>query len=77
MKKWLFIFLLPALAFAIKEKDDPQSWIRINQLGYTPGGVKVAIWCSKEETGITNWQLIDASTKHIAISEQAGTGCGV
>ncbi len=77
MKKWLFIFLLPVLAFTIKEKDDPQSWIRINQLGYTPDGVKVAVWCSKEETGITNWQLIDVATKKIATSGKAGNGFGV
>ena len=77
MKRWLLIFLLPILAFTIKDKEDPQSWIRINQLGYTPDGVKVAIWCSKEETGMTNWQLIDATTKKIVTSGKSGNGFGI
>ena len=29
--------------------------LRINQLGYTPNGVKVAVWCSKEQ--LVNSQL--------------------
>jgi endoglucanase len=74
MKKWLFVFLFPILAFT--KKEEPQSWIRINQLGYTPGGVKVAIWCSKEQSIISNWQLIDASTKKIATSGKAGNSFG-
>jgi hypothetical protein len=24
--------------------EGPQSWIRVNQLGYLPGGIKVAVW---------------------------------
>lgn len=74
MKKWVFVFLFPILAFT--EKEEPQSWIRINQLGYTPGGVKVAVWGSKKEVVITNWQLIDATTKKIATSGKPGTGFG-
>ncbi len=75
MKKWLFAFLLPVLAFI--RKENTESWIRINQLGYTPGGVKVAVWCSKEETTLTNWQLIDASTKKIVSSGKAGNSFGL
>ncbi len=75
MKKWLLVFLLPVLAFI--RKENTESWIRINQLGYTPGGVKVAVWCSKEETTLTNWQLIDASTKKIVSSGKAGNSFGL
>lgn len=53
-------------------KQQPAAWIRINQLGYTPNGIKVAVWGSKEEKRITNWQLIDASTKKIASSGKVG-----
>jgi endoglucanase len=74
MKKWLFIFLLPVLAFI--KKENAESWIRINQLGYTPGGIKVAIWCSKEEMTLTNWHLIDADTKKIVSSGKAGNSFG-
>jgi endoglucanase len=74
MKKWVFVFLLPVLAFI--RKENAESWIRINQLGYTPGGVKVAVWCSKEEMTLTNWQLIDAGTKKIVSSGKAGNSFG-
>lgn len=44
MIKWLAIIFLPLISFSQAEQ---QSWIRINQLGYTPGGIKVAVYCSK------------------------------
>ena len=74
MKKWLFILLLPVMAFI--KKEGPQSWIRINQLGYTPQGVKVAVWCSKEQLTISNWQLIEEKTNKVAASGKAGKSFG-
>ena len=65
MKKWLLILLLPFLSFT--QKGEPESWIRINQMGYTPAGIKVAVWCSKKPMTVDHWQLIDAGTK-IAVS---------
>lgn len=70
MKKWLFILLLPFLSF--NRKEEPQSWIRINQLGYTPDGIKVAVWCSREENTIGSFQLIDAATHKVAMTGKAG-----
>lgn len=55
---------------------DKASWIRINQLGYQPNGVKVAVWCSKENSAIKTFQLIDAATKRIAFSASAGKPFG-
>ena len=46
MKKWLLLLLLPVFSFA--QNKETKSWIRINQLGYTPGGIKVAVWCSNQ-----------------------------
>lgn len=74
MKKWLLVLLLPVLSFS--EQEEAQTWIRINQLGYTPGGVKVAIWCSKEEKEISNWELVDAATKKIVARGKAGKAFG-
>jgi peptidoglycan/xylan/chitin deacetylase (PgdA/CDA1 family) len=74
MKKSLAIFLLPLLAFI--EKNDSQSWIRINQLGYTPNGLKVAIWCSKGIESIKTFQLIDAGTQKQVFQFSAGNGFG-
>ena len=41
------------------------SWIRINQLGYLPQSVKVAVFISNESLKLTEFQLIDASSKKV------------
>lgn len=47
----------------------PQSaWIRINQLGYTPNGIKVAVWGGKENPSFKNWQLVDAASKKVVFT---------
>jgi endoglucanase len=74
MKKWLLLLLLPALSFT--KNEEPQSWIRINQLGYTPNGVKVAVWCSKEQLATDNWQLIEVKTGKIATSGKTSNAFG-
>ena len=74
MKKWLIILLLPALSFM--RDEEPQRWIRINQLGYTPDGIKMAVWCSKDAMTVDRWQLIDAVTKKIATSGITGNSFG-
>jgi endoglucanase len=43
------------------------AWIRINLLGYPPGGIKVAVWCSNASPStpaapVAGWQLVDALT---------------
>ena len=73
MYRWLFIILL--FGFSGK-KENVSAWIRINQLGYQPGGVKVAVWCSKEELGISNWELVDATSKKIVYSSKPGKAFG-
>ncbi|MEP7373717.1 MAG: glycoside hydrolase family 9 protein [Chitinophagaceae bacterium] len=75
MYRLLIVFFL--LSFTgVKKKDPASTWIRINQLGYVPGGVKVAVWCSKQQQAIDNWQLVDAKTKKIAYSGKAGKTFG-
>ena len=41
------------------------SWIRINQLGYLPQSVKVAVLISDESLKLTGFQLIDAASKKV------------
>ncbi|HKO78887.1 MAG TPA: glycoside hydrolase family 9 protein, partial [Chitinophagaceae bacterium] len=75
MYRLLIIFCL--LSFTgIKKNDSPSAWIRINQLGYTPGGVKVAVWGSKEQFAVDSWQMIDVKTKKVATSGKAGKSFG-
>ena len=51
----LFIFIV---SFNSK-KQEQESWIRINQLGYKPHGIKVAAWCSKNSEKIDKFTIID------------------
>lgn len=67
----LFLFLLASTSSHARQK-----WIRINQLGYLPEGIKVAVWCSKTNDTLRNWQLVDAGTKRIVTSGKAGKAFG-
>ncbi len=79
-KYLLLIFLLigsSILYFSFSPKNEPtQQWIRINQLGYTPAGVKVAIWCAKDQSSIKNFELIDSATGKIVFNQAAGNSFG-
>jgi len=46
MKRIIMRRLLPVLLLLSfsGEKENITSWIRINQLGYKPAGIKVAVW---------------------------------
>ena len=70
----LFVCLVSMVSFS--GKQDTQSWIRINQLGYLPNGIKIAVWCSKEQLAIKNWQLIDEATGKTVASGEAGKAYG-
>lgn len=75
MYRLLIILLL--LSFTThQKKEEENSWIRINHLGYTPNGIKIAVWCSKERTVINGWQLIDVASKKIVFSGKAVKGFG-
>ncbi len=74
-KAWLFL-LLPLLSFS--QEQDPQSWIRINLLGYTPEGVKVAVWCGKGQGGpvMTGWELVNPETGRTEMKGSLGKDFG-
>lgn len=71
-----FLLLLLSFRFTHKQEDAANAWIRINQLGYSTNGVKVAVWCSKEKIAVNMWQLLDANTKKVVASGKAGTPFG-
>ena len=52
------------------------SWIRINQLGYIPGGSKVAVWCSKQKDKLTVFELVDAATQKTIYKTTTGKAFG-
>jgi len=53
-----------------------QTWIRINQLGYTTHGIKTGIYCSKNKEVIDSFKLIEAGNKTTVASFPAGEGFG-
>jgi endoglucanase len=84
MYRWLFVLLL--LSFTGKE-ENISAWIRINQLGYTPDGIKVAVWCSKPDPDsvrlvldhnnrAADWYLIDAATNQTVYEGAPGQDFG-
>ncbi|MCP2043387.1 glycoside hydrolase family 9 protein [Pontibacter sp. HSC-36F09] len=52
------------------------AWIRINQLGYTPTGIKVAVWGSKSKGKLKRFELVDASTGKVVFKGKAGSAFG-
>ncbi|HEU4858317.1 MAG TPA: glycoside hydrolase family 9 protein [Chitinophagaceae bacterium] len=76
-KKFMYRWLLIVLLFGFSGKrENASSWIRINQLGYRPGGVKVAVWCSKDQLAVSSWQLVDAALKKIVYNGKPGKAFG-
>ena len=63
MRNLLLVVVIVPLAFVGPPPGQtPVSWIRINQLGYRPDGIKGAVWCSKQALEISFFQLCDASS---------------
>ena len=70
-------FILSALLFCTSQLyAQSNSWIRINQLGYQPSSVKVAVWASKEDKPIASFQLIDSATNKVVFTGKAGKAFG-
>lgn len=77
MKTFVSIAFIILAFIALQNKPETETaWIRINQLGYLPGGTKVAVWCSKAEKGISNWELVDADNNKVVYKGTAGKNFG-
>jgi len=75
MKKFILLFFLIFL-LSFKSDENKQSWIRINLLGYTTKGIKVAVFCSKEDVSISIFDLIDSSTHKTVYTDIASNAFG-
>ena len=70
----IIIFIITIFSGSVIAQD---SWIRINQLGYKPQGIKVAVWCTKgEKTGNKKWQLIEEESNKTVFSATTGKAGG-
>jgi endoglucanase len=80
MKKWVIVLLFPLFSFGQNE----QAWIRINQLGYIPAGIKVAVYGSKSIVGLVpanqsapaGFELLDARSDQVAYEGELGRNFG-
>ena len=69
--------LFVTILFSFDKKNEKRdAWIRINQLGYTPQGIKVAVWCTKSETKISSFSLVDSATGKTVFTNNAGKNFG-
>lgn len=64
----LTVLIHPALA--------QQTWIRINQLGYTPQGLKNAVWASKDVDRLRTFNLVDADSHEVVFTGKTGKRFG-
>lgn len=76
MKRINAVFILIVSSILIAGKQEQNSWIRINLLGYKPQNTKVAIWCSKNKKYLKTFQVVDAKTKKFAYTGRVGKTFG-
>jgi len=76
-KAYIISFVcLTTVIFSFRFLNESNSWIRINQLGYTPSGIKVAVWCSKDSRAISSFRLVDAATGKTVYEQPASKNFG-
>ena len=75
MKK-ISLIIYTLSIFSFKPDKNDQSWIRINQLGYTTKGIKVSVYCSKKINSIESFELINAITLKTVFTNKAGKTFG-
>jgi len=69
MKKIFILIILSFIFYGFTPKDE-HSWIRINQLGYLPQSVKVAVLGSKQIIKIEAFSIHDSETNEIVYSSK-------
>ncbi|MFZ6012362.1 MAG: glycoside hydrolase family 9 protein [Bacteroidota bacterium] len=75
-KKLKLPFVIVVFLAAHAHGQTPNAWIRINLAGYKPHGIKVAVWCSRENSVLDKFQLVESQSKKIAFEHSAGKAHG-
>jgi hypothetical protein len=73
------LLLFPFLLSLTSNNDSDSAWIRINQLGYKPHSIKVAVWCSKAPSNSGSspaWQLVNANTQRVVFTGKSSKAFG-
>ena len=76
LRKLLFISLITVTSSGLFAQGKASSWIRINQMGYSDKGVKVAVLASKNSNRIRTFELIDATTSRAVLKKTTGKNFG-
>ncbi len=74
--KFLLLFFLILYTANLKSQDTVSSWIRVNQLGYLPPGIKVAVWVSKTAITIDKFNVVNARTNEVVYTGTASKPYG-
>ncbi|HEX2975094.1 MAG TPA: glycoside hydrolase family 9 protein, partial [Bacteroidales bacterium] len=67
---YLIVFAL-ICGLSLSCNREKTSWIRINQLGYRPADIKVAVFISRKNTELKKFRVVDAGTGKEVISSDA------
>jgi hypothetical protein len=70
-KSIVVLLLLP-----ISNINAQQSWIRINQVGYTPEAVKVAVLGTDEDVAAHSFEIVDILTGEAVFHSREIESCG-
>jgi endoglucanase len=72
----VFFVAVVQLMFLSGWTQQVNTWIRINQLGYSASGVKVTVLCSKKMLAANTFDVVDAVTGKNAFTGKAGKSFG-
>lgn len=76
MYKRGMLLLYGCLLLATAQAQTVTAWIRINQLGYTPGSSKVAVLGSKVAITPTAFELVNTATQQVVFKGKVSTSFG-
>ncbi len=76
MKLNILLTLSLFLVFITSNCQRTDAVIRINQLGYSPAGVKVAVFAGKTPVTVVDFELIDSASNHPVFKGKAGLPFG-
>lgn len=77
MRPALTLFMILLVMFEYGQAQPASgAWIRINQLGYTPAGIKVAVLGCKDKQGATDFELVDARQAKAVYKSQSSKDFG-
>ena len=68
---FMFVFII-----SFNQPGNTNSWIRINQLGYIPDGIKVAVWVSKDNELPKDFQLVASENSKVVFTAATGKAFG-